>query len=85
MTSILTRRLLQGMALTALLLSIQTGCSSRQFYESVQHSRQQECRRLPVWRQQDCLSLYETSFEEYQRQREVTEEKARIAGSGSQG
>ncbi|MFM1897227.1 MAG: hypothetical protein RLZZ385_2301 [Pseudomonadota bacterium] len=56
---------------TTLVLAIGliAGCTSREMYESVQHSRQAECQRLPIWQQKDCLALYDTPFEDYQRER----------------
>lgn len=49
------------------------GCSAEQAYRSVQHSKLQECQRLPIWQQEHCMSLYDTPYPEYRRELEQIE------------
>ena len=47
-----------------------TGCSNRAIYNSVQLNNTQRCQELPIPQQTACQAQYQTSFDEYQRERE---------------
>lgn len=61
----MNNKLLLGLVL--LLLSV--SCSNRSLYNSVQLNNIQRCQALPIPQQAACQAQYQTSFEEYSRQR----------------
>lgn len=47
------------------------GCSNKQIYNAVQENRRVECGKLPQNQYEKCVSEYDTSYEEYQRERQA--------------
>ncbi len=45
-------------------------CSSKQVYDVIQHNQKQECFRLPLSMQKDCLDKLGDDFDEYTRKRQ---------------
>jgi len=50
-----------------------TSCTAEQVYKNVQEDHQRQCRLLPVWQQEHCLSLNDTAWEDYVRERETAQ------------
>jgi len=49
------------------LLATTIGCSSKQVYEAIQESWEQECRQMPVAQYEDCIEGYEQSYDSYKK------------------
>jgi hypothetical protein len=47
------------------------GCSNQQIYTAVQENRRVECSKLPQVQFEKCMSEYNTSYDEYERQRQA--------------
>ena len=47
------------------------GCSNEQLYTAVQENRRVECGKLPQVQFEECMSEYDTSYEEYYRERQA--------------
>lgn len=47
-----------------------TGCSNQQLYNAIQENRRMECGKLPQNQFEECMRDYDTSFQEYERDRE---------------
>ena len=56
--------------LLALLLITMTACTKQQYYESIKAGSKASCLEYPESEFEDCVDETNTSFEEYQRQRE---------------
>jgi hypothetical protein len=63
------RRLATASVLLAPLLA--TSCSNQALFESIQQNHLQRCQAIPIAQQAACEAQYQTSFEEYQREREA--------------
>ena len=63
-------------ALTPLLL---TACTSEALYNSIQQNQLQRCETIPIAQQAACKQQFQTSYEEYRRERDalVEEEQPR--------
>jgi hypothetical protein len=59
---------LSSLLIIALLL---IGCSHKQIYTAVQENRRVECSKLPQSQYENCMSEYDTSYEEYERERQA--------------
>ena len=55
--------------LSSILLTLATSCSNRALYETVQRNNIQRCRELPIPQQAACEAQYQTSFDDYSKQR----------------
>jgi len=53
-----------------LLLILLSACSNEQLYSAVQGSQRMECSKLPPGQYQNCLADYDTTYREYQRDRQ---------------
>jgi len=49
------------------------GCSQRQVYDSIQHNQQLECQKRPPAQYDECMAEVDTSYDDYQRERESLE------------
>jgi hypothetical protein len=47
------------------------GCSNKQIYTAVQDNRRVECGKLPQNQYEQCISEYDTPYEEYERERQA--------------
>ncbi|EAT11657.1 hypothetical protein HF888_03245 [Bermanella marisrubri] len=45
-------------------------CSNRAVYDGIKVGQENECRRLPEPQREECLDNINTSYDEYQRQRQ---------------
>jgi len=57
--------------LTALTLVLLCSCTAEQIYTNIQDDHVRQCRLLPVWQQEHCLSLNDTAWEDYVRERQA--------------
>ena len=46
-------------------------CSNRQIYTAIQENRRLECSKLPQGQYEKCISEYDISYDEYEREREA--------------
>ena len=51
-------------------LALVTACSSANWYQSAKTSGEIECRKEPAGRYEECMKAYETTYQEYNKQRE---------------
>jgi hypothetical protein len=58
-----------GLCLAAVFLL--AGCTNQQIYTAIQENRRQECGKLPLGQYEQCMRDYDTSYEEYERQRQA--------------
>jgi len=49
------------------------GCSNQQIYTAIQDSHRLECSKLPQQQYEDCLKEHETTYQEYERDRQDLE------------
>jgi|GEM_PF-2354565 len=56
---------------TLMTLALLHSCTAEQIYTNIQDDHVRQCRLLPVWQQEHCLSLNDTSWEEYVRERQT--------------
>lgn len=56
--------------LTVGITLIAAGCTNRAIYESAQLNNIRRCQELPIPQQSACEAQYQTSFDEYSRDRE---------------
>ena len=61
------------MILAVIATGLLTSCTAGQVYQNIQQDHQRQCRHLPIWQQDHCLSLNDTPWEEYAREREGQE------------
>ena len=54
----------------ALLISLLYGCSNQATYEAVQQSQKNECGKLPQGQYEDCMREVDTSYDDYERERQ---------------
>jgi hypothetical protein len=47
------------------------GCSNQQIYTAVQENRRLECSKLPQNQYEQCMSEYDTPYDEYDRERQA--------------
>ena len=47
------------------------GCSNKQIYTAVQENRRLECSKLPQDQYEQCISEYDTPYDEYERERQA--------------
>lgn len=49
-----------------------TACSNQQIYNAVQENRRAECGKPPQSQYEECLRDYDTSYDEYERERQAS-------------
>lgn len=47
------------------------GCGNKQIYTAVQENRRLECSKLPQNQYEQCMSEYDTPYDEYERERQA--------------
>ncbi|MFK8047283.1 MAG: hypothetical protein AB8B81_02495 [Halioglobus sp.] len=52
-----------------------SACSNKQIYDNIQDNQRLECSKLPQQQYEDCMKDYDTSYEEYQRDRQDLEKE----------
>ena len=57
------------------LLPALAGCTSEQLYNAIRDNRIQDCENLPIPQQDQCRSLYRTTYEDYSRDLEELQAK----------
>lgn len=62
-------RMRASLCLTAVFLL--AGCTNQQIYTAIQENRRQECGKLPKGQYEQCMRDYDTSYEEYERERQA--------------
>ena len=60
----LSRSILYGIGVLLL-----CACTGRQAYEGIQQGKRNECLKLPLSRQAECIESANMSYEEYERRR----------------
>lgn len=63
------RRLASVVVLLAPLLA--TSCSNQALFENIQQNHLQRCETIPIAQQAACEAQYQTSYDEYRREREA--------------
>ncbi len=58
------------LAALTLIVALQS-CSNQAMYEAIQQNRLQRCEEIPIPQQQACRDQYQTSYEEYRRERDA--------------
>ncbi|MBT8147572.1 MAG: hypothetical protein KJN90_12015 [Gammaproteobacteria bacterium] len=53
-------------------------CTAEQIYTNVQDDHIRQCRLLPVWQQEHCLSLNDTSWEDYVRESQTAATQSEV-------
>lgn len=59
---------IQKVAVILLILGM-FGCSNKQLYNGMMHNRQHDCLQQLPQEQEACMRRYETSYEDYERER----------------
>ena len=67
--SLLGKRIV--IAFVLLLSLLATSCSNQALFESIQIDHRQRCETIPISQQAACVAQYQTSYEEYRREREA--------------
>lgn len=57
-----------------LLLMLAAGCTSRNWYEGVKQSHQQQCKQMPDSERDECLAQHDDSYDQYKRKRQEISE-----------
>ena len=65
----LTSRLLRHLMLLAPLLA--TSCTNEALYNAVQQNQLQRCETIPIAQQATCKQQFQTSYEDYRRERDA--------------
>lgn len=62
----------RGLATAFVLLAplLATSCSNQALFETIQQNHLQRCETIPIAQQAACEAQYQTSYEEYRRERE---------------
>ncbi len=58
------------LTITVLFTAFIVGCSNQTLYENIQISNQNECYKLPQPEHDECLNNQNTSFHEYEKDRQ---------------
>ena len=65
------QRSLPGLCIAMGFVLLATSCSNQALFESIQQNHLQRCETIPIAQQAACEAHYQTSYEEYQREREA--------------
>ena len=58
-------------SLCLIIAVLMVGCSNSQIYNAIQENRRFECSKLPQNQYEECLRKYDTSYTEYERERQA--------------